>query len=327
VLRDRWCIHPDFPDAEIAAYTDAGKLSAELGFLVIDQCDSLISAHKHMLAAVGKGSFPASCYPDLYPNNHAVRVYLELDTFKPIHTRTVKESELEQILRAGVWRMTREQVWDTWSGKPMILVAMDLCNESYRRRGCAPIMADDGPNGSHNIHILSKYIAGATIGYAYFNNGTCGNHVNNFIDNSWDGGLMGLARLLTHECGHNHDLPHTFNGQSRHHGVMGYDPPPTGLFYGYSDGEAPHVLPRDPSLDQLIRQYGNEEVPPIDGPVIPTPTVPPFDGLIYGEEFEEDKFAIRGTFVATRDIKQGETFSIKPGTVDGTYLVRVKPRV
>jgi len=273
-VTERKCGHPDFADDEIADADDPQRLSFQLA-LPVDACESLIEQHKRMRrvealnyfapnergaakSTTGTGSFPPNCYPDEYPDRHAVTYFLDRDTFPEHYTRNVLSSELDQLVEAAVWGFTREQVFDLFDSKPMLDVAMTMVNEQYRRVGCAHIEKHDGPNGSHNIHIKSVAIAGPTIGVAWFNNGTCSDHVNNHIDSTYRPGLMGTCKLIGHECGHNHDLGHTFSGQSRHRGVMSYSPPR--LFYGFSTGEGLHVLPRDPSLDQLQRQYGTEEV-------------------------------------------------------------------
>ncbi len=272
-LADRVCGHPDHGDpeiadadpADIARYLDCSEAEA----------DFLKAAHQRMVAAqeaTGRGSFPAGCYPDLYPNNHAAKVFLDFDSFPQHYTRAVKASELEHIHDAGVWG-TREEIFDLYDGKPMLTVAMELTNETYRLVGCAHVMTTDGPNGKHNIHIKAERIPGSTIGYAYFNNQTCRDHVNQRIDSGWQPSLYRCALLLAHECGHNHNLEHTFANQSHHHGIMSYNW--SNNFWGYSTGREPHTLPLDPALRVLKRHYGGEPVPPIDDPDTPDPPDPP----------------------------------------------------
>lgn len=297
VLEHRFCIHPDIYDEEIAKETDPERLVSLLGFPV-EQCQWLIDAHKRMgvvrPTATGSGSWPASCY-EQYPDNHSCTYFLDRNTFPDHYKRAVSDTELEQLVSSRVWRWSREQIFDMWSGKPMIDVAMDLVNEAYRLVGCAHIEKHDGPEGQHNIHIKSVRIPGSTIGVAWFNDGTCGDHVNHHIDSGYRPSLHPCATLLCHEAGHNHDLPHTFSNQNSHHGIMSYSPKYP--FVGYSTGEAPYDRPRDPSWSQLIRQYGGEAVP-IDDPDPPPPTKTRIEGEIEGEVLEDGRVRINGTVVA-----------------------------
>ena len=278
LLLARQCGHPDHSDEELAK-SDPADISQYLE-CTYGEAEFIQAAHSRMLEneATGQGSFPAGCYPDEYPQNHAARVFLDFGSFPQHYTRPVSEAELEQILEAGTWGMTRDEIFDTWTGKPMLTVAMDLVNECYRIVGCAHIMTTDGAEGAHNIHIKAENIPGSVIGYAYFNNGRCGDHVNQRIDSSWHPGLHACAHLLAHECGHNHNLEHQFSNQNHHHGIMSYSSPR--LFYGYSTGKSPHSLPLDPSLRILRRHYGGEPVPIDDDPTEPQPPPPVPGGTI-----------------------------------------------
>jgi len=286
LVNARMCSHPDAPDAEIALSKDPGLLATQLGCESEEEADHVIQQHRRMLdnltlrslenteqRATGYGSWPDGCHAD-YPDNHAIQVYIEYDSFPEHYMRDVTEAELDQIVEAGVWRMTREEVFDRFSGWPMLKVSSWLSDEAFRRVGCLHLQIDDGPDGQqHNIHVKAERIPGSTIGYAYFNDSTCRDHVNNRIDSSYYPGLMACTNLLCHEQGHNHNLEHQFRNQNYHHGVMSYSSPR--LFYGFSTGEAPHRLPRDPSLDILIRQYGGEEVIVPEDPDNPPPNPPP----------------------------------------------------
>lgn len=149
---------------------------------------------------------------------------------------------------------------------------LGLVRESYRLVGLAMLEKHDGPTGKHQMHIKSVFIPGSTIGVGWFPDGSCSDHVNQHIDNSYRPGLMGTAKLGCHECGHCVGLEHEFSNQNYHRGVMSYNPP--SLFYGFSTGKSPHTLPRDPSLDKLIAMYSGKPNPPlIDEPgPIPVPT-------------------------------------------------------
>lgn len=315
-LEDRFCGHPDHPDQEIAYEDDPERLSHALG-CDVDWCTDLIVMHQSMVeAATGRGSFPSGCYP-AYPDNHAARVFIDLDAFPSHQRRPVTDTELLELAGTGVW-WSREQLMDMFAGKPMVEVAMALTDEAYRRRGCAHIRADDGSDGNHNIHVLSVRIPGSTIGLGWFNDGRCGSHVLNKIDTDYRPGLHGLANLLCHECGHNHGLPHTFAGQNSHHGIMSYSPKYP--FVGYSTGQTPYDRPRDPSLTQLIQQYGDEPVPGTDTPTIPE-RVPEIRGTLYGESMG-GKVIIRGELQS----EAGHEYIVAPKRFEpGEFKVVVKP--
>ena len=91
---------------------------------------------------------------------------------------------------------------------------------------------------------------------------------------------MGMARLLTHELGHNHGEEHEPNGRTSDNGtwsVMSYTPPPGGLFYGFSTGKSPYPdwLPMDRSLPSLREKYGGEYFPQdVVAPPVTPPTPP-----------------------------------------------------
>jgi len=286
-LEDRFCGHPDFYDEEIAEEKDPAKLSHYLG-MDLEECSCLISCHKKMKEhSTGTGSWPSGCYAE-YPEHHSVKYFLDRDTF-PIHLkRPVVFDELERFVESKVWGMTLEEMKDLYLDKPMIDVAMEFVNETYRRVGCLHIETHDGSEGTdHNIHVKSVRIPGSTIGIAWFNDGTCKDHVNNHIDSDYRPGLHGLCNLLCHECGHNHDLVHTFSGQSIHHGIMSYNPKYP--FVGYSTGEIPYDRPKDPSWPALIRQYGGDPVPgegtepevPLPIPEYPVNGVLTIEGRLY----------------------------------------------
>ncbi|MAH49393.1 hypothetical protein CMI37_26450 [Candidatus Pacearchaeota archaeon] len=278
-ISGRMCFHPDEADEEIAL-ADPGVISGRLD-LDEESAVGLKQLHERMLAAKsGSGSFPIGCYPS-FPERHAVKFFIDKDTFPEHYLRPVTAAELEQIVEAGVWRWSRQEIFDINSGRPMIDVAMWLSVEAYRLLGVQHIEVFDGPNGSeHNIHIKATNQPGSQIGVAWFNNGTCGDHVNNHLDSSYRPGLMACAKLLCHELGHNHNAQHQFRGQSSHHGVMSYDPPR--LFYGYSTGQAPHVLPRDPSLVHFEEVYGLEPIPLTPGSTgdVPAPVDPPASDVV-----------------------------------------------
>jgi len=274
-LATRTCGCPDAPDREIAETDNIGKLAVLLGASV-EECEGIVDAHRRMLLS-DSGDYNnnrwGKCNPALYPNNHSLTYFLDLDTFPAHYKRPVTREELEQIVEAKVFRWTLEQLLDECLGKPMVEIAYEwFVTEAYRVLGCQHIRVFDGPNGKHNIHVYSTRLGGSVIGRAWFPNGSCDDHVNHQIDSGYQPGLIGMCKLGTHEAGHNHGEGHTFSGQSTHHGVMSYDPPR--LFYGYSTGKSPHVLPKDPAIQSLIDKYGGIPVPLKDTPT-PTPPKPP----------------------------------------------------
>ena len=256
-VSDRCCSHPDSVDQEIID-ADPGQLASMLD-LTEDTATGLIVAHERMSgAAFGRG-FAKGCDPE-YPDHYIVKYFIDEDTFPAHYLRPVTKSELEQMVEARVWLMDIEEVMDRFNGNKMLDVAAWMVDETYRRLGAIHKRVFDGPDGQeHNIHLKATVQPGPQIGIAWFTNGVCGDHVNNHLDSTYHPGLMGTAKLLGHEAGHNHAAEHQFKRQDEHHGVMSYDPPR--LYYGYSTGEGLHRLPRDPSLEHFERAYGGIEVP------------------------------------------------------------------
>jgi hypothetical protein len=287
VLENRFCGCPDFPDAEIAD-AELGALERYLG-LDEDECRRLKKLHTRWLSTTGRGSWPAGCHA-AYSDRHAVTFYCAYGTFPSHYRRQVRDSELDQLAGAKVWG-TLTEIKAQYAGESMLSVALSLCEETYRRRGVKLIEVTE-PRGDQ-IHILSKFIAGSTIGYAYFNDATCGDHVTCNIDSSYKPGLHSCTTLIAHELGHNNNLPHTFSGQSRHHGIMSYAP--MYPYVGYSTGKDLYDRPRDPSISQLIRQYGDEPIPDDEQPPPPQGDWPKITEHIYGEVLDDGGVAIRGS--------------------------------
>lgn len=270
------CLFPDYPDEDLGrAHPGTIARLLEVGE---QDAAAIHLAHKRMLEAqTGRGSFPAGCHQDLFRDRHAVKYHVRRGTFNSNYTRAVTDSEISQIWDQrqwqpwNDWRLTREELFDRWAGKPALDVCLWLMEETYRRVGCWHEPTDNEREA--NIVILSRPIGGSTIGIGWFNSGTCRDQVEFHIDSTWRASLHGIANLFAHECGHCNNLPHTFSGQQSHRGVMSYNTPP--IYQGFSTGQAPHTLPRDPSLAQLIRQYGDEWVPFADSPDPPQPPEPP----------------------------------------------------
>ncbi|NIL97599.1 MAG: hypothetical protein GTO62_10820 [Planctomycetales bacterium] len=276
---DLLCGSPDHASPELAA-ADPAVLAAALGFS-LDTCRDIVQMHATLLAAQGAGSWPRGCHAH-HPNHHSATYYVDRKSFPDHFKREVTHAEWQDVIAAAVWGVnTVEESKRRFSyrseqhaaaareagfsraqvGGPCNLLdtALQLMAESLRRVGCAHVEVFDGPDGDHRIHIRAKPIPGSVIGYAFFNDGTCRDHVNQFIDSTWRPGLHRLALLLLHETGHNNNLQHTFANQQSHRGIMSYswDPP----IQGFSTGQAPFRNPRDPSLGPLARFYDLQPVP------------------------------------------------------------------
>lgn len=279
---ESYCGHPDLPDPEIAA-ADPDTIRRELGITdgrcskdeQTEYAQAIAQAHER-LGRAGAGSWPTGCHDSLEPTivkhvgNHACTMYVERQSFASHHKRTVSKEELDLLAEPGLWG-TQDEVYAKYQGKSVLDIAVDLCVETYRRVGVAIVEVFTGKDGEHNIHVRGKNIPGSTIGFAYFNDGTCSDHVTCNIDNSYRPNLIGLTRLLCHELGHNMNLQHTFAGERTHKGIMGYVG--TRLYYGFSEGSE-QGLPRDPSHRSLERFFGNVVLERVGTPA-PEPPKPP----------------------------------------------------
>ncbi len=268
--KPRKCLHPDHPDDEIAG-SDPGNLAHCL------DCDEdfaghLITSHSRMLLrSTGSGSWPPGCDPD-HPGRHVATFHVDRDRFTSHFTSQVDTEDLESLVEAKVWG-TKEKVLDLWSSKSMLDVAIDLFVETYRRVGI--LHKEVADESDANILISMKRIPGNVIGFAYFNNATCSDQVEHWLDRDYTASLRGFTQLLSHEAGHNNNLEHEFRREGYHKGIMSYTDPDR--YYGFSTGQDPHVLPRDPSLDDLADYYGTEPFPldEPDDPVSPGPDPAP----------------------------------------------------
>lgn len=261
--------------------------------------------------ATGSGSWPPGngCHPNLYPHQgyHATLFYTEFDQFMrndSINREVTDEEWAETIVDAKVWPDLNNPVksveeckrvfsyggervkahdrpeWMERSGKkvgdPFTMFDMStwLVLEGARRVGCLYLEVFTGSNGQHNVHERMIQIPGSTAGYAYFNNGTCGDHVTSNIDSLLNYSLGRLTGLRQHELGHTKNLPHEFREpQSRHRSVMSYafigSP-----WQGYRKSGPPYQYQRDHSWDRLIRYFGDEAAKAVNGPDEPPPPPP-----------------------------------------------------
>lgn len=319
VLVGRTCGTPDFADAEIAN-SNAKDLALAIEESDEGLCDCYISMHKKMLAAVtGDGSFPAGCNSK-YPTRHVATYYVDRASFNAAnYHRPVTDTELSQA--AVYFRISAAESKSRFGQFTMMNLALKMLEEAYRRVGCGHFEIPD--HDAANIHILTRALGGTTIGMAEFNNGTCGDHLNHWIDNNYRPGLMSFAHLLTHEAGHNNNLEHQFSNQNVHHSVMSYSPKQP--YVGFAKNESDR--PDDVSLPILRRYYGDEEFPPIDSPIPGPVQAPKFLGELDGDHNELGEVAFRGIIdVVIEEGQKPGVFRqiVAPGSAKGKF--RFKPK-
>jgi len=111
-------------------------------------------------------------------------------------------------------------------------------------------------------------------GYAYFPNGSCGDHVTSNIQVARTYRLHNVTGLRTHEHGHNLRLEHEFHG-TNYKSIMSYDSDPV-EFQGYRPGPKNEIwfYPRDESWPELTSMYGGEAAKPIETEIPPPPPPP-----------------------------------------------------
>lgn len=331
---DMRCGHPDFPDRELAM-AEPAEIQKCLG-CEEDIAEAIHEMHlRYYEEATGTGSWPPGkqCHPTLYPHDgyHATTVYVESDGFlsnRSLH-REVTDSEWQRVVVDGrVWpsldnpvasvadckklfsydsqdprvRVFDRPQWrersDRKAGQPFTVLDMAqwLAWESIRRTGILFVEVFTGPNGAHNIHEKMIAIPGSTAGYAYFPDGSCGDHVTSNIDSLNTSYSLGWATgLRFHEWGHNLRLEHEFRApQSGHRSFMSYatDNEP---FQGARLAGAPYQYVEDHSWPVLRRYYGGEAAKPIETvtPVPPPSEAPPLDEIFEGE-IKDGKIVIRG---------------------------------
>lgn len=324
VLAGRVCGCPDMPDEEIAN-ANQGDVAKALAMEMPDAL-ALQVAHRRMLQATGRGSWPAGCHMELYPHadRHAVTYHVRRRTCNRNYLRKTTRDEITHLIGAGVWPWSVEEALDKWAGKPLLDVALEVVREAYRRIGVWLIEMPE--ERGHDILLLCRPIPGSTIGIGWFPDGTCTDVVESHYDSSWQPSLYRLCLLLAHELGHNHLLQHTFSGQNRHRGVMSYNWPSN--FYGFLEGDE-DILPRDPSWGPLTRFFGGEPIPLEPGQLPPGPTpgitLPPH--TLHGEVID-GRIAFRGVinFKDELTIPAGTNLIVWPTGPDGQYELRTEPR-
>ena len=314
VLDGRECLHPDFPDKQIAN-AEPGKVAMALS-IPEELAAEVIRMHMRMIEATGSGSWPPGkrCHPQLYPhdNYHATQLYIEHPGFlnnSSINREVTDEEWQSVVVNAKVWPTVENPVTSVadckrvfvyggnrvtnfdrpeWAqrsnrtkGQPFTMFDMStwLALESTRRVGCYFIEKFDGPNGQHNVHEKMIPIPGSTSGFAYFNNATCGDHVTSNIDSTLSYSLGRLTGLRTHEFGHNLNLQHEFRSpQSGHRSIMSYSQDNT-PFQGYRLGTDPYWVnsPGNAVEDHswnVLRRFFGGEAAPPINPIDPDPDPP-----------------------------------------------------
>ena len=319
--QQNWCLHPNHSDREIVE-ADIGDLrQAFNGVYDAAACDWIQTMHRRMAEATGRGSWRPGkeCHPTYYPHEgyHAALLFIEHEQFLQHQDmrRAVSDEEWQTVIvDARCWPTVANPVKSIadckrtfiYGGeavasidKPEWLQASekrdgDVYNvfdmstwvvlESTRRTGCFYLEIFDGENGSeHNVHEKMIPIPGGTSGFAYFNNGTCGDHVTSNIDNTISYSLGRACGLRFHEIGHTNNLQHEFRSpQSAHRSFMSYDQDNT-PFQGARLAVDPYWVNQpgnrveDHSWDDLRRFYGGEAAKPVIEPE--TPPTPDMERL------------------------------------------------
>lgn len=292
---DRTCGHPEAGDQELAD-ADPGALARALD-TDEQHAEAIRMCHLAMTdsAAAGAGGW-GHCVSTLYPEHHAVRYYCDRDSFPAHYHRKVTNDEILELSseRSPWFGWARDEAFDRFNNKSVLDVCLLVgVEETFRLAGVVHVETQN--HDESGIHIRSRVIQGPTIGIGWFPNPGCGSHVEFHIDSSWNVGLQPRIGLFGHECGHCNRLPHTFNNQDRHKGVMSYRS--KFPYEGFSTGEDPHTLPRDPSWAQLRRQYDPRPAPELNAP---TPPTPPAGDAPTEEEFDAFQTAILAEFAEFR---------------------------
>lgn len=288
-VNKRLCLNPDKPDREIAA-SDAKTLATAVGYSE-EVCQDLINMHAQLLkrwqqarappaaGRGGSGSWPLNCYPEDWEGWHSRKVYVDFSGFNSSYTASVTAEDID-ALDLFLANRGGDAPWHSVAKAKELFVGMpahkfcwdELIPEASRRHGCAMIRVDDF--NLSNVEVKSIPIAGSVIGYAYFNNGKCGDRVRLRLDSTWRPNRHRHWLLAYHELLHTCNGQHTFTGQNTHRGVLSYawKEPFVGLSNGQSNG---YDRPKDPAWTQMVRHYGTE-VPPRKGdPITPDPPVNP----------------------------------------------------
>jgi hypothetical protein len=157
-------------------------------------------------------------------------------------------------------------------------------------------------DGSTDVEIVKRFqrLGGSTIGWNHIlQRSTCNQTLEGRLDSGYQPDAQLFAVLECHETGHGVGAGHTRGG------IMN----PSILRV------SPLTWRGDPSESKMARWFGGEPID--DEPTPPTPVQnPPLTGTIYGEEFEQDRYAIRGELTL-------ELTDEKPG--DYVYIIEPVP--
>ena len=302
-LPDERCGHPIEPDVEIALATvDEISLSLDVD---AEHAEALKQMHRRLAygrnvaialdaidgfgartATTGAGSWRVGCNDD-WPDRHAVYYHVNRDSFPSDNFKDIiSDADLQGYVDTNSWGIKDlAHAKRILGGKTNLDVGLIVGLQwTYARRGILMLETDDRDKAQ--IRIYSKFISGSTIGYAYFNDTRCNDRVNHVIDSSWRPRkpAHSYARLFGHEGGHNNNLEHQFRRQQTTRAVMGYTPPSSGLYYGFSEGTIAGAPPLDPSVAILDRFFGSDPFPYTALPIHPgsddpiTPPPPPTGG-------------------------------------------------
>jgi hypothetical protein len=190
-----------------------------------EDLNEAVASYQRWAALKGSGSWP-SCDPER-PGVHSVRVSVLTAGFS---------GHQKQLMR-------------------QVLKMVEDC-EAEMGQSVRHILDGDPAKAEHDVR--GEYIAGGTIGYAYFPQpNTCNQVVKARIDNSYNASQYMLARLYVHEYkGHSDGLQHT-RGGLMNASIMQSNSPPS--------------WKGDPHESTKRRYFGGEPLNPT-----PTPTpVPP----------------------------------------------------
>ena len=276
--KKRFCACPDFVDQEIVQ--SSPREVADSLHISQSEATEVIAVHKSMLpvperfdepifgtgkfqnvAGTGSGSFPRGCHSVTprhsftWHTNHAQWARY------PHWVRKCTDAELQGIVTAGVWGLTRDLVDRYWAEKPMYRVAIELTMLAYLRKSIYPIEVPHTQRAMCRITCIP--IPGSTIGLGWFNNGTCTGSFEARHDANWRPSLHHATFVICHEVGHVNRAPHTFGNQNAHFGIMSYRP--RHPFQGFREGRSGHrvtgdwqtTIIEDPTNALFRRFYGD----------------------------------------------------------------------
>lgn len=134
------------------------------------------------MAAQGSGSWPAGCpwNPPRYQQNHYIRVRVNEDT-RPQHLD---------------WETIKRETRQAYAQMGLVVVYVPWTQGTEQSE----------------VSVRWKPLSGSTIGLAWYNNGTCHDNVNHYLDPGYQASTHLQTILHMHELGHNNNLSHTRGG-------------------------------------------------------------------------------------------------------------------